>query len=316
MSFGPIGRCFPRSVVNAWKLSDPTTGQRRSCDALARDTYQQRFTTLRGDYWLCSETGQMARAEWIETPSDTYDEYWQQHIDAVLPAEETRRKHAVQLAKVRRLEKFRQTGRLFEVGSGLGTLLRAADELGWCAEGNELSPRAARHAESISASRVLPGPIEQVKLESGVYDVILMDNVFEHLQAPRAVLLNLAAALRPGGVMYLNTLNAQSLSLWWNPRDWYYFVERHYFVPTRVSMRHYLADAGLTVLSCRTHGFTSGKSDKFGDHPNYHRTWWEKPLSSLASPFHLGHRIEFVVQRAGKAALNRQADDQLGQRAA
>lgn len=316
MSFGPIGRRFPRSVINAWKLSDPSTGQQRPCDALKRDTYQQRFTTLRGDYWICSETGQMARAEWIEEPSDTYDEYWQRHIDAAPPAEETRRKHAVQLEKVRCLERFRQTGRLFEVGAGLGTLLRAAGELGWRAEGNELSARAARHAETISQSRVLSGPIEQVKLEPGVYDVVLMDNVFEHLQEPREVLQNLAASLRPGGVMYLNTLNAQSLSLWWNPRDWYYFVERHYFIPTRVSLAQYFADAGLAVVSCQTHGFCSGKSDKVGHYSTHRRSWWEKPLSSVAAQFDLGHRIEFVIQQVGRTALDRQAEHRLVQRAA
>lgn len=316
MVTGTVGKCFPKILSNAWSLCDPTDGQVRVCDALARDTYQRRFTTLRGDYWICSETGQMARAELIDAPTDTYDEYWQERISTVQSEEETLRKHAVQRAKVHSFEKYRKTGRLFEVGSGLGTLLRAANELGWNAEGNELSPLAARYAETIASSRVISGPIEQVRLEAGVYDVILVDNVFEHLLEPRSVLLNLASALHPGGVMYLNTLNAQSLSLWWNPRDWYYFVERHYFIPTRVSMRQYFADAGLTVLSCRTHGFTPGRSDKFDGQRNYQRTWWEKPVGSMASLIRLGHRIEFVVQRSDSTTQSRPVDHHVLSRAA
>ena len=37
----------------------------------------------------------------------------------------------------------------------------------------------------------------------------------------------------------------QSLSMWVNPRKWYYFYEGHHFVFTLVSMAHYFRRAGL-----------------------------------------------------------------------
>ncbi len=318
MSCPATGLRFPLTLRHAWRLSDPTSGTLRVCDALGAATHQQRLSTSRGDYWICSETGQLARAEHIETPTTLYDAYWQQRIDQRPSDEETRREHARHLAKVRQFESYRQTGRLFEVGSGLGHLLYAAHELGWRADGNELSPLAGRFAESSSGARVISGPMENVQLESAAYDVILMDNVFEHLLAPRAVLHAVAAALRPGGVIYLHTLCAQSLSVWWNPRDWYYFNRQHYFVPTRISMAYYFAGAGLEVVSQRTRGFTFGSVDGFDDgRKPRHRTAFEKPCAYLAARLGLGHRIEFVVRRIASPASAAQSNTiQLAQRRA
>jgi 2-polyprenyl-3-methyl-5-hydroxy-6-metoxy-1,4-benzoquinol methylase len=303
MSRPTTGLRFPRTLRHAWRLSDPASGTMRLCDALGADTYQQRLSTSRGDYWICSETGQLARAEHIETPTTLCDAFWQQRIDRRPSDEEKRREHARQLAKVRQFESYRQTGRLFEVGSGLGRLLHAAHELGWRADGNELSPLAGRFAESSSGVRVISGPMENVQLERAEYDVILMDNVFEHLLAPRAVLHAVAAALRPGGAIYLHTLCAQSLSLWWNPCDSYCFNRPHYFVPTKISMAYYFAGAGLEVVSQRTRGFTFGSVDGFADgRKPRHRSPLERPCAYLAARVGLGHRIEFVVRRIASPA--------------
>ncbi len=307
MSCPTTGFRFPLTLRRAWRLSDPASGTLRLCDALGADTFQQRLSTSRGEYWICSETGQLARAEQIETPTSHYDAFWQQRIEQRPSDEDTRREHARHLAKVRQFESYRQTGRLFEVGSGLGRLLHAAQELGWRADGNELSPLAVRFAESLSGVRVISGPMESVQLETAAYDVILMDNVFEHLLAPRAVLHAVAAALRPGGMIYLHTLCAQSLSVWWNPCDWYYFNRQHYFVPTKISMAYYFAGAGLEVLSQRTRGFTFGSVDGFDDgRKPRHRTPLEKPCAYLAARVGLGHRIEFVVRRLASPASSAQ----------
>jgi SAM-dependent methyltransferase len=151
--------------------------------------------------------------------------------------------------------------------------------------------------------------MERVQLEPAAYDVILMDNVFENLLAPCAVLHAMAAALRPGGVMYLHTLCAQSLSVWWNPRGWHYFNRQHSFVPTKISMAYYFAGAGLEVVSQRTRGFTFGSVDGFDDGRKPRpRSPLEKPCAYLAARVGLGHRIEFVVRRIPSPASSAQTN--------
>src|SRR5687768_4602269 len=145
-------RTFPRVLRRVWRLSDPAT--RRSCpsNALGRETVQQRFSTIRGDYWVCAETGHLSRDAVPARPEDLsglYDGWWQDLIDQGPPP---RREIEERKDFLRRLDGYRQSGRLFEVGSGLGKLLAAAVECGWKAEGNELSPLAARHAASFSGA--------------------------------------------------------------------------------------------------------------------------------------------------------------------
>ena len=61
-----------------WRLADPATEQSRHSDALDRESVQRRLATVRGDYWICSETGQLAR-EWTREDHESeamYDDDW------------------------------------------------------------------------------------------------------------------------------------------------------------------------------------------------------------------------------------------------
>ena len=295
MNTGAIGPEFPRLLRKAWALSDPSTRRERPCDALDRPTMQQKFHTLNGDYWICSETGQMTREHQVADvfQLDLYEASWQRRIDAGQTHLDNRRHgHARWLG---RLAPYRQTGRLFEVGAGLGGFLQAAVQAGWKAEGNELSSVASGHANRQAGVRVISGPMERVTLEPRVYDVVLCNNVFEHLSQPRRVLNHLAASLRPGGVIYFQTLNAQSLSLWFEPRGWLYFAKGHLYAPTLVSLRHYFQGAGLRVMRRETHGFRWVARGEGSRRPQ--RTAGEKLMSILAARLGRGHRVKCMLQR-------------------
>jgi SAM-dependent methyltransferase len=101
--------------------------------------------------------------------------------------------------------------RLLEVGSALGWFLDAASARGFVCEGIE--PAAAspglrsRHADSIT--RV--GTVESLSL-SGDYHAVVMLQVIEHLEDPRACLTRLVDALAPGGVLLAETPSYRGLS--------------------------------------------------------------------------------------------------------
>jgi len=287
---------YPRVLRRVWRLSDPSTRSLRKNNALGRETLHQRLATIRGRYWVCSETGQLERDRPPRKPdeiSDLYDEWWLHEIAKGPPSRE---RVENQRAFLRGFENYRATGRLFEVGSGLGHVLKAAVEEGWKAEGNELSPVAARFASEFSGAPVAPGPIENVDLEREVFDVILLKNVFEHLEDPRAVLVRMATALRRGGVLYLQTLDAQSLSLLLNPTAWTHFIEGHLVVPTLVSLEHYFQAAGLRPASLETHGFSTKTGIK-REKGSWLRRRADKWMATLAARLGLGHRVRAILER-------------------
>lgn len=265
----------------------------RTSDALNEPTMHRRLATAGGDYWVCSHTGQLEHTMVEPPPPGGYDEHWEKLVAAGEPTE--RQKRAGR-ELIERFAAYRTHGRMFEIATGLGPVVEAAREMGWQPEGIEFSPFAAEYVKQRTGIDIQVGPAEDMQLEAGAYDLIIMDNLFEHLARPRHVLQTAADALRPGGVIYLQTLNAQSLSLHAQPTGWIYFAPGHLFVPTRESFNHYLNHCGLEFVTHTTRGFRPRPARDDQEVNGFARSY-EKIVSHLARATHTGHRIECVLRR-------------------
>jgi SAM-dependent methyltransferase len=106
-------------------------------------------------------------------------------------------------------------GRLLEVGSAGGWLLKHAIERGWRAQGVELSADAVTHARALGLE-VFHGELIGARLPAATFDLVYMGDVLEHVPDCRAVVAETARVLRPGGVLYLRgpiTTNSLARSL-------------------------------------------------------------------------------------------------------
>lgn len=284
---------FPRTLTRVWARTDPATETMRTSDALDTPTMHRRVTTDGGDYWICSQTGQLEHCAVDPPPPGGYDDHWERRVAAGEPT--PRQKHSAR-ELLERFEAYRTHGRMFEIATGLGAVVETARDLGWQPQGIEFSPYAAGHVTHRTGIPIRVGPAEEMQLEAGAYDLIIMDNLFEHLARPRQVLRTAADALRPGGVIYLQTLNAQALSLHAQPAGWIYFAPGHLFVPTRVSFKQYLDHCGLEFVTHTTRGFRPrpARDDQI---VNGFARSYEKIVSHLARATHTGHRIECILRR-------------------
>jgi len=152
------------------------------------------------------------------------------------------------------LAPFRRTGFALDVGAGAGDILRTLRRHGWNAEGSELSTTAAERLAR-EGFAVHAGAIQSVPLPRGRYDVVILSEVIEHLPAPREALAAAAAALRPGGAVYLTTPNFGSLSrrvlgTRWRPIE----VPEHLFYFDGASLRRLLVALRLRPLRIWTDG--------------------------------------------------------------
>lgn len=98
---------------------------------------------------------------------------------------------------------LRRDSALLDYGCNKGLLLRYLRENGYarCAGYDKYSPRA----ELRDASRLQPQ----------AYDCIVLQDVLEHVEEPRALLAELDSYLRPGGFILVGTPNADAI----RPRD-------------------------------------------------------------------------------------------------
>lgn len=102
--------------------------------------------------------------------------------------------------------------RVLDVGCAYGLVLARMPEA-FERFGVDISEHAIDEARSRfpGATFAIGGAEEQLPFGEGSFDVVMCNDVIEHLERPRLALANIWNALAPGGLLYLNTPNLNSL---------------------------------------------------------------------------------------------------------
>jgi SAM-dependent methyltransferase len=95
--------------------------------------------------------------------------------------------------------------RVLDVGCAHGGYVALLNWAGYQAVGTELSPEAVRFAQETFGVKVLQGVVEGQPFESASFDVIVLNDVIEHLPDPIATLAHCAALLSEGGFFVVQT---------------------------------------------------------------------------------------------------------------
>jgi len=97
---------------------------------------------------------------------------------------------------------------LLDIGTGLGTMLEVAGELGFEAEGVELCAELAESARA-KGLKVHNGRAEDLCTEKK-FEIITMMDIIEHLPNPLSVLISINSLIAPGGELIVYTPNHKS----------------------------------------------------------------------------------------------------------
>jgi SAM-dependent methyltransferase len=144
-------------------------------------------------------------------------------------------------------------GRLLDVGAGYGYLADAAAPTfreRWVVE---LSDAAARRVSP--SHKVVVGDIESVDLPQRYFDVVSLQDCFEHLPDPAAALARIRAVLRPGGALLAVTPNAHSWLARVQGNNWVSLkFPEHVILYSRGTLRRVLEANGFAVESMTAAG--------------------------------------------------------------
>lgn len=147
-------------------------------------------------------------------------------------------------------------GRLLDLGCGSGGFLQRAGEAGWDVEGVEPDPTAAGVARQSSRVNVYAS----LGNVPGVFDVITMAHVVEHVHDPRALLADCHSRLRPGGRLWIATPNISGMGhhLYgdaWQPLE----TPRHLVMLSPSALASLLREAGFDEVRFLKRGRGSAK---------------------------------------------------------
>ncbi len=216
------------------------------------------------DYVACESCGfvtaDISAADFARHNEDLFGETWEAYVAKSFTQRKARRyrrrlKRFAPWARRANDEAQRQgPGRLLELGSNVGAFLNEARAAGWDAIGVEPVERCVRHARSLGLE-VFAGVVDDAPFEPESFDVLYSHAVFEHLPAPLATLRAALRLLRPGGLVYLDTVNWASYTRRFLAERWKLVdPTMHACLYTPSTLRLLCERAGLDVLSISSHG--------------------------------------------------------------
>jgi SAM-dependent methyltransferase len=115
----------------------------------------------------------------------------------------------------------RPPGRIVDVGCGPGHTLAAAKRRGWDTVGVELVPSAAQEAIDTFGLEVHTSTLEESGLPERSFDVVAATHVLEHMQDGAAFLTSIGRWVKPGGHIFIEVPNWQSIDRRGNHDRWY-----------------------------------------------------------------------------------------------
>jgi 2-polyprenyl-3-methyl-5-hydroxy-6-metoxy-1,4-benzoquinol methylase len=150
--------------------------------------------------------------------------------------------------KVRILKRYRQSGKILDIGCGAGYFLHEAGEAGFDPEGVEFSREAAAFGRNHWDLRIADGDALSADLAEESFDIVTMWQVLEHLPKAAATLARVRTLLRPGGLLVAAVPNFGSWQAGIFKGRWYHLdVPRHQFHFDTRALRHLLEQQGFRV---------------------------------------------------------------------
>lgn len=167
------------------------------------------------------------------------------------------------------LKEWRAASPVLEIGCATGLFLAACADAGIEAVGVDVSPWAVERARTRVAPRlVLQADVDRDDFPPEIarrrFQTVVMNAVLEHLQAPDALLTRLAMVVEPGGLLFLTTSNADSLTRWLFGADWEGLADPTHKSADRITparLACWLEAAGWQVARMTTHSVWDDNPD-------------------------------------------------------
>ncbi|MDP8266735.1 MAG: methyltransferase domain-containing protein [Candidatus Aceula meridiana] len=183
------------------------------------------------------------------------DNYASMTDEKYIEEEEGRRKSARSVLNY--LKKFKNPGRLLDVGCASGFLLDEAKKLGWEVYGVELSQWAAKYAHGkLQLNNVIQGTLKEANFQNNFFDAVLMIDVIEHLSNPKAMLYRIRQLLKPSGVLCCSTPDIDSTVSKILKAKWWGIKQSHLYYFNKSTLSKLLVSTGFFPMKIRSHART------------------------------------------------------------
>lgn len=275
-----------------------------SCDLCGQDDYEiviPDCKTLDGPLVRCRHCGliyvnprrtNFAVSEETANASAKRIAVWDHYAeicDASLVSDERELEHiqANFELRIQRIRQFKTEGSLLDIGCGKGHFLAVARSSGFSVIGIEPNEKTARFARQAYDLEIIPGVLNQHTFPENRFDIVTMLHVLEHLPSPTQELYKIHRILRPGGFLFIEVPNIDTIWFRLLGHNWRQIITDHYFFFTPQTIHALLQKVGFSVMDNQSIGKKMSAMFLISRLQRYNRT-----LTSLLAKFAERARID------------------------
>jgi 2-polyprenyl-3-methyl-5-hydroxy-6-metoxy-1,4-benzoquinol methylase len=146
--------------------------------------------------------------------------------------------------------RFPEPGKVLDVGCSHGWFLDVMK--GWECHGNEILAADAQAARERHGERIVTGLFEDYPLREGYFDVITLQDVFDHFRDPMPTLEKCHRMLRSGGLIVIKVHNISCLYAKLTGSNFYALIPpSHLFYYDRGTLTRALVQSGFQVVDAK-----------------------------------------------------------------
>ncbi len=199
-----------------------------------------------------------------------------------------------------RIGKFKSRGRLLDVGCGPGFFLAEAKRRGWEVAGADLSAWAKQYCKEHYGIEVARGSLEEAAWPDQSFDVIVMNDVLEHLTDPRKTLREIRRLLKNDGIVYISTPDINSFFSRVLGARWWGINKYHLFYFSRKTIERLFDSSGL-------------KAFQYSSYPRiFSVNYWARRVAPYPAFVHKVFRWATRFNGSGEGLLKIDLRDQIG----
>ena len=153
------------------------------------------------------------------------------------------------LPSIYSVKKYKNQGRLLDVGCGAGEFLLKVKKENFEVYGVDVSLSACRLARGKGLKNIYCGELEKQKFPGNYFDVVTLWHSLEHLHYPALALAEIHRIMKKDGILIIEVPNINSLPFRIFKRYWFHLdIPRHLYHWSRRTVRRMLNKTGFEVF--------------------------------------------------------------------
>lgn len=179
-----------------------------SCNLCGKDDYK--ILQLAGKHKVikCKNCGLIFVN--LPTENDRYISHYNQEYYALWLKEQFAAREKMWKRRLKKIQTFKRTGKLLDVGCGCGNFLKEAKYNGFQVYGTEVSEYAVNYVKNTFGREIFKGELKDANFQDNFFDVITLWHVLEHTTEPLDNLIEARRILKPDGILVVAVPNVKN----------------------------------------------------------------------------------------------------------